>query len=154
MGEEQDDSSRTSISCCTWENTVQECSTGWDLPSWGADLWKGTCGSLWKTSSIWVNGVLLRQREPYRMLDCISEGINSTDKELILSLQPVSLSAACQPHLESWTGYIQTLGSREGLQRWLKDKEAYHMKKVWGNRVCPALSKEGLVETLSQCSSI
>lgn len=26
---------------CTWENIVQECSTGWDLPSWGVPLWKG-----------------------------------------------------------------------------------------------------------------
>ncbi|PKU28590.1 rna-directed dna polymerase from mobile element jockey-like [Limosa lapponica baueri] len=27
---------------CTWENIIQECSTGWDLPGWGAALWKGT----------------------------------------------------------------------------------------------------------------
>lgn len=35
-----------------------------DRSVWGAALWKGTRGSLWTTSSIWVNGVLLWQRKP------------------------------------------------------------------------------------------
>ena len=29
---------------CTWENVLQECSTGWDLPGWGAALCKGPWG--------------------------------------------------------------------------------------------------------------
>ena len=35
---------RASVRSCTWENTIQESSTDWDLPSWGAALWKGTWG--------------------------------------------------------------------------------------------------------------
>ncbi|KAK4821749.1 hypothetical protein QYF61_000810 [Mycteria americana] len=34
------------------ENIIQECSTGCDLPSCGAALWKGTWGSWWTTSSV------------------------------------------------------------------------------------------------------
>jgi len=46
------------------ENIIQECSTGWDVPSWGAALWKRTWVSWWATSSIRVNSVLLWQSKP------------------------------------------------------------------------------------------
>ena len=41
-----------------------------------------------------------------------------------------------------------------GPRRWSKDWEACHMKKAWENWVCAALTKEGLGESVSPCSSI
>ncbi|GAB0180043.1 mitochondrial enolase superfamily member 1 [Grus japonensis] len=37
---------------CTWENIIQEFSTGWDLPGWGAALRKRTWASWWTASLI------------------------------------------------------------------------------------------------------
>lgn len=55
-------STRTSIRSCTYENIIQEWSTGWDLPSWGASLWKGTWEAWWITNSVWVSRKVLRQK--------------------------------------------------------------------------------------------
>lgn len=56
-------STRANVRSCTWANIIQGCSIGWHLPYQGTALWKRTWTSLWITSSVWVNSVLLQQRK-------------------------------------------------------------------------------------------
>jgi len=43
---------KENVRTCTWQNIIQQCGTGWDLPRWTAALWKGTWGSWWTINSI------------------------------------------------------------------------------------------------------
>lgn len=91
-------STRTSVRYCTWENIIQAHSTGWNLPGWGAALWKGTWGSWWTSSSIWANSVLLWQRKPTR---CWVASTRASPAEIKKSLSHSTqlLSGHTWPHI-------------------------------------------------------
>ena len=125
----------------------------------GEALWKGTWGSRWTTGSMWLNSVLLQQRKP--------TGLWIASRRA----SPAEIKKSLSNSIQSWSGQtwntVFSFGhcyrkkmctgwrrSREGPQQWSKDWEACRLKKGWENWICLALTKEGLRETLSPCSSI
>ena len=133
---------------CTWENTMQEQGTGWDVSSWGAALWEGTWGSWWATSSTRATSVLLRQRKPAELQEPFPRSTRCPPgpacSNSVLSFGPRYTE-------KTWTGWR---GSSEGPQRRSEDWEACHRRRGWENGVCSASRKAGLGETLPPCSSI
>ena len=138
---------QTNVRSCTWENIIQECTTGWVLPGWGKALWKGIWGSSWTTSLIRVNSVLLRQSKP---TGCWATSTRASPAEINTSLSHSTqrLSGHTWNNVFSfgpcYTKKVRTgwRGSREEPQSWSKDWEACRMRKGWENWVCSDLRKK------------
>ena len=91
-------STKTNVRSCSSENITQECSTGRDLPSWGAAQCKGTWGT---TSSIWANSVLLA-KQANSVLGCINRGITSRDQEVIIPPYSALVRPLLEYCVQSW----------------------------------------------------
>lgn len=78
-------------------------------------------------------------KQANRFLDCINKGLTSSDKKVIFPF----CSALIRPHLEHCVQFWSLIyknkacrvwkRSREGLQRWWKDWEAWHVRLRWEN---------------------
>lgn len=141
-------SGRTSVTFCTWESKIQECSTGWELPAWEQLFGKGP-GAPGGLSSMGVTCVLLQHRkgaDPGWLQQGLHQQRWSSFSHPTRCLPGHTWSAVlsfvpCAQHRcgqagegpEEDTKAVTGLGNL-GWEEWLRELDFFSLekKKVWG----------------------